>query len=110
VFVALGRSNYVAFVDTMTRKIQHYVPVGRSARDAALSASEKTLFVVADGLSDDVSIIDAASRQMITTVPVGHSPTRFAPKASGQPRGANPSQLPVQYVGTTSIILLHANV
>jgi YVTN family beta-propeller protein len=67
------RANYVDFVDTATRKIQHYVPVGRGPRGVALSDDEKTLYVV-NGLSDDVSIIDVASRKVITAVPVGHAP------------------------------------
>jgi PQQ-dependent catabolism-associated beta-propeller protein len=72
-FVTLGRASYVAFVDTATWKIPHYVPVGRGARSVALSDDEKTLYVV-NGLSDDVSIIDVASRKMINAVPVGRAP------------------------------------
>jgi PQQ-dependent catabolism-associated beta-propeller protein len=72
-FVTLGRANYVAFVDTVTRMTRDYVPVGRGARAVALNADEKTLYVV-NGLSDDVSIIDVPSRKVIKVVPVGHAP------------------------------------
>ena len=52
--------------------------VGRGPSDAALSADEKTLYVV-NGLSDDLSIIDVLTRKTIRAVPVGRAP--YAVKA-----------------------------
>jgi hypothetical protein len=39
--IALGHVDQVAFVDTISRIVTHYVPVGRWARDIALSADER---------------------------------------------------------------------
>jgi YVTN family beta-propeller protein len=71
--VALGRANHVAFVDAVSRRIANYVPVGRWAREVALSPDEKTLYVV-NAQSDDLSIVDVESRRAIGAVPVGGSP------------------------------------
>ena len=71
--VTLGRANYVAFVDTATRKVKDYVLVGNRPWGVALSPDEKTLYV-ANGLSDDLSIVDMASRKAIRAVPVGRVP------------------------------------
>jgi YVTN family beta-propeller protein len=73
VFVALGRADSVAFVDVSTRKVTHYVPVGRDAGGLALSPDEKTLYV-ANRLSDDVSIVAAPSGVVIKKVAVGGAP------------------------------------
>jgi YVTN family beta-propeller protein len=96
-FVTLGRANHVAFVDTMTRRVQSYVLVGKDPRGLALSSDEKTLYVV-DGQSDDLSIVDVPSHKVIKTVPVGHAPysvrvddlakepsTNFSGTATGEP-------------------------
>jgi YVTN family beta-propeller protein len=72
-FVALGKADYVAFVDTATRTIRDYVRVGKGPREAALSADESTLYVV-NGLSDDLSIVNVPNRTVIETVPVGRAP------------------------------------
>jgi PQQ-dependent catabolism-associated beta-propeller protein len=71
--ITLGRANYVAFVDTATRKIKDYVLVGNRPWGVALSPDEKTLYV-ANGLSDDISIVDMASHKSIRAVPVGRVP------------------------------------
>jgi YVTN family beta-propeller protein len=72
-FVALSKTNYVAFVDTATRTIRDCVRVGKGPREVALSANESTLYVV-NGLSDDLSIVDVPNRTVIETVPVGRAP------------------------------------
>jgi PQQ-dependent catabolism-associated beta-propeller protein len=77
-FVTLRRADNVAFIDSSIREIQDYVAVGRGPSDAALSADEKTLYVV-NGLSDDLSIIDVLTRKTIRAVPVGRAP--YAVKA-----------------------------
>ncbi len=77
-FVALGRADSVAFIDSSMREIQDYVGVGRGPSDAVLSADEKTLYVV-NGLSDDLSIVDVPTRKTIKAVPVGRAP--YAVKA-----------------------------
>jgi YVTN family beta-propeller protein len=71
--IALGHVDQVAFVDTISRIVTHYVPVGRWARDIALSADETTLYV-ANGQSDDVSVVDVESRKVIAAIPVGGGP------------------------------------
>jgi PQQ-dependent catabolism-associated beta-propeller protein len=96
-FVTLGRAGYVAFVDTVTRKIQSYVLVGKDPRGLALSSDAKTLYV-ADGQSDDLSVVDVPSHKVIETAPVGHAPysvqvddltkeasTDLAPPGTGRP-------------------------
>ena len=47
--------------------------LGRGPSDAALSADEKTLYVV-NGLSDDLSIINVLTRKTVKSVPVGRAP------------------------------------
>jgi YVTN family beta-propeller protein len=72
-FVSLGQANIEAIVNTATRKIEHYVSVGRCAGGVALSADEKTLYV-ANALTDDVSIVDVANHEVIKAVLVGRAP------------------------------------
>jgi PQQ-dependent catabolism-associated beta-propeller protein len=77
-FVTLSRANSVAFIDSSVREVQDYVAVGKGPSDAALSADEKTLYVV-DGSSDDLSIVDVPTRKTVKAVPVGRAP--YAVKA-----------------------------
>jgi PQQ-dependent catabolism-associated beta-propeller protein len=71
--VALGRADFVAFVDTVRGTIQHYVPVGRGPRGVALGAGEHTLYVTNE-FSDDVSIVNVTSHKAIKAVHVGGAP------------------------------------
>jgi PQQ-dependent catabolism-associated beta-propeller protein len=72
-FVALGRSNHVAFVDVPARKVTDLVLVGKRAWNVALDKAEQRLFVV-NGLSDDLTIVDVSGAKPIKTVPVGRVP------------------------------------
>ena len=72
-FVTLGRADRVAFLDTATRKVERYVPVGADPSDLALSDDEKTLYVV-NRMSDDVSVVDVLSGRLSNAVPVGRAP------------------------------------
>jgi PQQ-dependent catabolism-associated beta-propeller protein len=72
-FVALGRANYVAFVDTATRTIRDYVKVGQGPREVALNADESMLYVV-NALSNDLSIVDVPKHTVVEAVRVGQSP------------------------------------
>jgi PQQ-dependent catabolism-associated beta-propeller protein len=72
-YVALGRANHVAVVDTKTRKVADYIVVGKRAWGLRLNADESRLWV-ANGLSDDVSIIDTRTNKVLMSVPVGQVP------------------------------------
>jgi YVTN family beta-propeller protein len=72
-FVALGRANHVAVVDTASREIKDYILVGNRAWNTILNRDNSLLFV-ANGLSDDISVIDVAKRKVIKSVPVGRVP------------------------------------
>jgi PQQ-dependent catabolism-associated beta-propeller protein len=72
-YVALGRANHVAVVDTKTRKVADYIVVGKRAWGLRLNADESRLWV-ANGLSDDVSIVDTRTNKVLVSVPVGQVP------------------------------------
>jgi PQQ-dependent catabolism-associated beta-propeller protein len=72
-YVALGRSNHVAFVDAETKKIEKYVLVGSRAWSVTENAAGTRLYV-ANGLSDDMSVIDIASARNIRSIPTGRVP------------------------------------
>nr|HPQ97565.1 PQQ-dependent catabolism-associated beta-propeller protein [Thiolinea sp.] len=63
-WVALGRSNHVAYVDVASRKVEDYILVGNRAWNVTLNRDESRLYVV-NGLSDDPSVIDTGSRKVI---------------------------------------------
>jgi len=73
VYVALGRANHIAFVNTASHEIEGYTLVGSRAWEARLSPDEKLLYV-ANGLSDDVSIVDLETRKNIRTISAGRIP------------------------------------
>ncbi len=72
-FVALGRANHVAFVDTASRKVTQLVLAGKRAWSLGLTKDESKLLVV-NGLSDDVTVIDVKAAKAITSVAVGRVP------------------------------------
>jgi PQQ-dependent catabolism-associated beta-propeller protein len=72
-YVALGRANYVAVVDTKTRAVLDYILVGKRPWGLRLNADESRLWV-ANGMSDDVSIVDTKSGKVLVSVPVGQVP------------------------------------
>jgi PQQ-dependent catabolism-associated beta-propeller protein len=72
-FVALGRSNHVAFIDVPGRKVTNLVLVGKRPWNVSLDKSEARLWVV-NGLSDDVTVVDVAGAKAIKSIPVGRVP------------------------------------
>ena len=72
-YVALGRSNHVAFVDVASRKVTNLVLVGKRAWNVALDKAGQRLYVV-NGLSDDLTVIDVAGAKPLKSVPVGRVP------------------------------------
>jgi PQQ-dependent catabolism-associated beta-propeller protein len=72
-YVALGRANHVAVINTTSREVIDYIVVGKRAWGLRLNADETRLWV-ANGLSDDVSIIDTRSNKVLVSVPVGQVP------------------------------------
>lgn len=78
-FVALGRANHVAVVDTKTYEVKDYIQVGHRVWQLGLSPDDARLYAV-NGLTNDVSIIDVASLQVEKSVPVGRLPWGIAVK------------------------------
>ena len=72
-YVALGRANHVAVINTRSREVIDYIVVGKRAWGLRLNADETRLWV-ANGLSDDVSIVDTRSNKVLVSVPVGQVP------------------------------------
>jgi PQQ-dependent catabolism-associated beta-propeller protein len=72
-YVALGRANHVAVINTRTREVTDYIVVGKRAWGLRLNADETRLWV-ANGLSDDVSIVDTRTNRVLLSVPVGQVP------------------------------------
>ncbi|MCB2080158.1 MAG: beta-propeller fold lactonase family protein, partial [Novosphingobium sp.] len=71
--VALGRSDTIALIDTATRAVKGYVPVGGRPWHLAITPDDSRA-IVANGASDDVSIIDLATMQVVQTIPAGKGP------------------------------------
>ena len=72
-FVALGRANRVAVVDTGTYETTNYILVGQRPWHMDFNADRSKLFT-ANGLSNDVTVIDVASEKAEKSVPVGRLP------------------------------------
>ena len=72
-YVALGRANHVAVINTKSREVVDYIVVGKRAWGLRLNADETRLWV-ANGLSDDVSIVDTRTNKVLVSVPVGQVP------------------------------------
>src|SRR5215510_12303034 len=72
-YVALGRANHVAVINTKNREVVDYIVVGKRAWGLRLNADETRLWV-ANGLSDDVSIVDTRTNKVLVSVPVGQVP------------------------------------
>jgi len=78
-FVALGRANHVAVVDTKKYAVEKYVLVGQRVWQLALNGDGSRLYAI-NGLTNDVSVIDVPSLEAIATVPVGRLPWGIAVK------------------------------
>ena len=78
-FVALGRANRVAVVDTTTYEVKRYLLVGQRVWQLAFSGDGSRLYA-ANGLTNDVSVIDTARLEVLKSVPVGRLPWGIAVK------------------------------
>jgi YVTN family beta-propeller protein len=73
VYVALGRGNHVAEVDTATGRVKRYFKAGFRNWGVALSPDETRLYA-ANGLSGDLSVIDLKSGRTIKTLKLAGRP------------------------------------
>jgi PQQ-dependent catabolism-associated beta-propeller protein len=76
-FVALGRANHVAVIDTNTYQVKGYIEVGHRVWQLGLSPDKHTLYAV-NGLTNNVSVIDVATQAVRQSVPVGKLPWGIA--------------------------------
>ncbi len=72
-FIAIGRANRVAVVDTATYEVKDYILIGQRPWHMALSSDGSKLYT-ANGLTNDMTIIDVASLKAVKSVPVGRLP------------------------------------
>jgi PQQ-dependent catabolism-associated beta-propeller protein len=72
-FVALGRANRIAVIDTATYKTESFILVGQRPWHLDFNADRTKLFT-ANGLSNDVTVIDVATLKPEKSVPVGRLP------------------------------------
>jgi YVTN family beta-propeller protein len=73
VYVALGRGNQAAEVDTASFKVLRTFPTGERTWGIALSPDERRLYA-ASGLSGDLAVIDLASGRRIADLKLGGKP------------------------------------
>jgi len=78
-FVALGRANHVAVIDTASYTVKRSLLVGQRVWQLALSADGNRLYAV-NGLTNDISVIDVPNLKALITVPVGRLPWGVAVK------------------------------
>lgn len=72
-YVALGRGNRVAEVDTASLRVRRTFPTGRRTWGVALSPDETRLYA-ASGLSGDLAAIDLASGRTLKDLKLGGRP------------------------------------
>jgi len=72
-FIALGRANRVAVVDTSTYQVLSYVLVGQRPWHLDFNA-DGTKILTANGLSNDVTEVDVETLKPEKSVPVGRLP------------------------------------
>ncbi len=72
-FVALGRANRIAVIDTSTYETLNLILVGQRPWHMDFNADHTKLFT-ANGLSNDVTVIDVASQKAERSIPVGRLP------------------------------------
>jgi len=73
IYVATGRGNSVAVIDTAAFRLLGAIPVGQRPWGIAVSRDGSRLFT-ANGLSNDVSVIDTASNKVVATIKAGDGP------------------------------------
>jgi YVTN family beta-propeller protein len=72
-YVAMGRANRVAEIDTASHAVLRSFDVGARTWGVALSADGRRLFA-SNGLSGDVTVIDLASGRALASVATGGKP------------------------------------
>ena len=72
-YVATGRGNSVAVLDTGGMKLLTLIPVGQRPWGIAITPDGKRLYA-ANGLSNDVSVVDTDTNQVVATVKAGDGP------------------------------------
>ena len=72
-YVATGRGNKVAVIDTTKNEVVAMIPVGNRVWCIALSPDGSRLYT-ANGASNDVSVIDLKERKELTRIKVGDGP------------------------------------
>ena len=72
-FVAMGRSNRVAEIDPVTRRVVRSFPTGLRTWGLDLSPDERRLYA-ASGLSGELTIVDLAANRVARTVKLGGKP------------------------------------
>jgi YVTN family beta-propeller protein len=73
IYVATGRGNSVAVIDSEQLSLVNLIPVGQRPWGIALTPDGRKLYT-ANGLSDDVSVIDTATNKVIATIKAGDGP------------------------------------
>lgn len=76
-YVANGRANTVAVIDTEKMELIKTIPVGERVWGLGLAVKQNKLFT-ANGLSNDVSVIDTATNSVLQTIPVQAGPWGIA--------------------------------
>jgi YVTN family beta-propeller protein len=72
-FVAIGRANRLAVVDTGTFEVKAFILIGQRPWHMALSPDGSKLYT-ANGLTNDMTVIDVPSLKAEKSVPVGRLP------------------------------------
>jgi PQQ-dependent catabolism-associated beta-propeller protein len=78
-FVAIGRANRLAIVDTATYEVKDFILIGQRPWHMALSPDGKKLYT-ANGLTNDMTVVDVQSLKAERSVPVGRLPWGVAIK------------------------------
>jgi PQQ-dependent catabolism-associated beta-propeller protein len=76
-YVATGRGNGVAVVDTVARKIVANIPTGERVWGIALTADGRKLYA-ANSLSNTISVIDTRTRRVVHTIRTDDGPWALA--------------------------------
>ena len=76
-YVATGRGNGVAVIDTAAMKLTANIPTGERVWGIALTADGRKLYA-ANSLSNTISVIDTATNRVVTTIETGDGPWGLA--------------------------------
>jgi PQQ-dependent catabolism-associated beta-propeller protein len=76
-YVATGRGNGVAIVNTVAMKMIAQIPTGERVWGIALTPDGRKLYA-ANSLSNTISVIDTAARKVVRTIPTGDGPWALA--------------------------------